>query len=83
MYYPLMMKHYRALAAGFLLAASMSAIAADASSSYPVKPVRVLVGLAPGGAVDIQARWFAQKLGAELGRQFVIDNRAGAGGLVA
>jgi len=77
-------KHYRGLALAALLAcASVGAIATDVSTSYPVKPVRVLVGLAPGGAVDVQARWFAQKLGVELGRQFVIDNRAGAGGLVA
>ena len=60
----------------------MSAVAAD-MATYPTKPVRVLVGIAPGGAVDVQARWFAQKLSAALGRQFVIDNRSGAGGLLA
>ena len=35
------------------------------------------------GATDVQARWFSQKLTAGTGRQFVVDNRAGAGGLVA
>jgi tripartite-type tricarboxylate transporter receptor subunit TctC len=53
------------------------------SDNYPAKPVRVVVGLAPGGATDIQARLFSQKLSEELGRQFVVDNRAGAGGLLA
>src|SRR3954468_19853292 len=58
-----------------------SALAAE--TKYPVKPVRVLVGIAPGGAVDMQARWFAQKLTASLGKPFVVDNRSGAGGLIA
>jgi tripartite-type tricarboxylate transporter receptor subunit TctC len=49
---------------------------------YPTKPVRVVVGLAPGGATDVQARIFSQKLSEELGRQFIVDNRAGAGGLI-
>ena len=60
-----------------------SAGPAFAQSAYPAKPVRVLVGLAPGGAIDIQARWIAQKLTERFGRQFIIDNRAGAGGLIA
>jgi tripartite-type tricarboxylate transporter receptor subunit TctC len=58
----------------------VSAVAADA---YPAKPVRLLVGIAPGGATDVQARWFAQKLTTALGRPFVVDNRSGAGGLIA
>jgi tripartite-type tricarboxylate transporter receptor subunit TctC len=53
------------------------------AGSYPTKPVRVIVGLAPGGATDIQARLFSQKLSEELGRPFIVDNRAGAGGLIA
>lgn len=50
---------------------------------YPAKAVRVVVGLAPGGGTDIQARLFAQKLTENLGRTFVVDNRTGAGGTVA
>lgn len=50
---------------------------------YPAKPVRVIVGLAPGGATDLQARLFSQRLAEELGRAFIVDNRAGAGGLIA
>lgn len=54
-----------------------------AHAAYPERPVRVIVGLAPGGATDAQARWFAQKLSETFGKQFVIDNRAGAGGMIA
>ena len=57
-------------------------LAAGHTETYPTKPVRVIVGLAPGGATDVQARIFSQKLSEELGRQFVVDNRSGAGGLI-
>lgn len=57
--------------------------AAGAAEPYPSKPVRIIVGLAPGGATDIQARWYAQKLTERLGRSFIVDNRTGAGGLLA
>ncbi len=50
---------------------------------YPVKPVRVIVGLAPGGGTDYQARLFSQKLAENLRQQFIVDNRLGAGGLIA
>jgi len=53
------------------------------TETYPTKPVRVVVGLAPGGGTDIQARLLAQKLSEFLGRSFVVDNRTGAGGTVA
>jgi len=56
---------------------------AQAQESWPSRPVKVMVGLAPGGATDIQARLFSQKLSEDLGRQFVVENRAGAGGLIA
>jgi tripartite-type tricarboxylate transporter receptor subunit TctC len=65
------------------LAWSAAAIAQGTSESYPVRPVRVLVGLAPGGGTDIQTRLIAQKLSEHLGRPFVVENRTGAGGTVA
>jgi tripartite-type tricarboxylate transporter receptor subunit TctC len=52
------------------------------SQSYPIKPVRVLVHYPPGGPTDAVARMVAQRLGDALGQQFVIDNRAGASGIV-
>ena len=54
-----------------------------AQADFPAKPVRVIVGLAPGGGTDIQARLFAQKMSENLGRIFVVDNRPGAAGTVA
>ncbi len=66
-----------------LIVVSLALTHAHAQSDYPTKPVRVVVGLAPGGGTDIQARLFAQKLSENLGRSFLVDNRAGAGGTVA
>ena len=56
------------------------ALAADASAqSYPNRPVRFIVPYPAGGATDIISRLIGDKLGAALGQQFVIDNRAGGG----
>jgi tripartite-type tricarboxylate transporter receptor subunit TctC len=54
-----------------------------AAQDYPNKPVKILVGFAPGGGTDITARIIGKKLSENLGQQFVIENRAGAGGVVA
>ncbi|MGH8623622.1 MAG: tripartite tricarboxylate transporter substrate-binding protein, partial [Burkholderiales bacterium] len=69
------------IAAAAVLPRTVSA--QDPAEIYPARPVRVIVGLAPGGATDIQARLFAQKLAENLGRSFVVENRTGAGGTVA
>ena len=60
-----------------LALASFGALAQD---KYPSKPVTVIVPQAPGGANDTIARIVAQKLSEALGQQFVVDNKAGAGG---
>ena len=57
--------------------------AQGAAESWPARPVRLVIGLAPGGGTDIQARLFAQKLSENFGRPFVVENRTGAGGTVA
>ena len=54
-----------------------------AAQSYPDRPVRVLVGLAPGGGTDTIARMMTQKLADAFGQSFVVDNRPSAGGNVA
>lgn len=50
---------------------------------YPQKPVRILVGLSPGGNPDLFARMMAHKLGEAFGQQFVVENRPGAGSSIA
>jgi len=66
-----------------LIAIGASAIASIGGASaldYPTRPVRWVVGFAPGGANDILARMIGQRLSERLGQQFVIENKPGAGG---
>lgn len=65
--------------------AGMAIIPAHAqqTDAYPSKPVRVIVGLAPGGGTDIIARMLTQKMSDNLKRPFIVENRTGAGGTVA
>ena len=64
------------------LTATSQAWAQGAASGYPNKPVRWVVPFTPGASNDIIARLIAARLGDAWGQQFIIDNRAGAGGLV-
>jgi tripartite-type tricarboxylate transporter receptor subunit TctC len=73
-----MQKIARALAASLTLIA----LPALAQSAFPSKPVTVIVPFAPGGGTDIGARLIAQKLMAKWGQSVIVENRAGAGGLV-
>ena len=68
------------IAVSFVLLALATAASAQA---YPQRPIRMLVPFGPGGVGDITARVVAQKMTTSLGQQVVIDNRPGAGGIVA
>jgi tripartite-type tricarboxylate transporter receptor subunit TctC len=65
------------------LIAIASASLAHAQSSYPTRPLRVIVFVPAGGGADLLARVMGQKLGEVLGQTVVVDNRAGMGGVIA
>jgi tripartite-type tricarboxylate transporter receptor subunit TctC len=64
-----------------LVLLALSATAAFAQS-YPSRPVRIVVPLSPGGFADTPARMLAPRLSDQLGRQFFVENRPGAGGTI-
>ena len=81
--YTLTVRHrYRIPRAGMALATLLSASACWAQAPYPVKPVRVIVPFPPGAGVDIVTRIVTPKFSEALGQSFVVDNRAGAGGII-
>jgi tripartite-type tricarboxylate transporter receptor subunit TctC len=65
-----------------LMVAALFAAGLAQAQGYPNKPIRMIVASAPGGAPDILGRAIAQKMSDSLGQQVVVDNRAGASGLI-
>jgi tripartite-type tricarboxylate transporter receptor subunit TctC len=66
-----------------LLAAALAAVATCASAAYPDKPIKVLVGYAPGGSTDVVARLLAPRLQEKLGQPVIIENKPGGAGEAA
>jgi tripartite-type tricarboxylate transporter receptor subunit TctC len=69
----------------FLIATALLAHTAtsDAQSSYPNKPIKLIVGFPPGGGVDFTARLIAPQLAEALGQQIIVENKPGAAGVIA
>src|SRR5258708_19491407 len=68
---------------GTALAAALLPLGALAQTDWPTKPVSMVVPYPPGGVNDAVARVYADKLSTELGKPFIVDNRAGAATTVA
>jgi tripartite-type tricarboxylate transporter receptor subunit TctC len=67
---------------GVLLALATAAAAQIAAQDYPNKPVRLIIPFPPGGSNDVVGRMIATQLSDRLGKQVVVDNRGGAGGVI-
>jgi tripartite-type tricarboxylate transporter receptor subunit TctC len=74
-------RNFLHLAAGAAILSAVSRVAR--AQGYPSRPVRIIVGFAPGQAIDIVTRIIGQWLSERLGQQFIIENRPGAGGNIA
>jgi tripartite-type tricarboxylate transporter receptor subunit TctC len=74
-------RNFLHLAAGAAALPTVSRIAS--AQAYPARPVRIIVGFAPGQAIDIVTRIIGQWVSERLGQQFIIENRPGAGGNIA
>jgi tripartite-type tricarboxylate transporter receptor subunit TctC len=70
------------MAVGIALASVLAAMPAIAAETYPSKPVRIIVGFPPGGATDLVMRMMTPKYTQLLKEQFIVDNRAGANGVI-
>ncbi len=71
------------LATAIVVMSALFAVAGRAESGYPQRPVRIILPYGPGGVADVTTRLIAQKLSERMGQNFFVDNRPGAGGIVA
>ena len=76
-------KIWRGFRLGFAIVALCGAAGTTFAQTWPAKPIRILVGYAPGGVTDIVARAVAQPLGDALGQSVLVENRPGAAGVIA
>ena len=72
----------RALAAASMFALGAAALSASAQTAWPDKPIRIVVGFAPGGFTDVLARLIGQKLTERLGQSVIVENKPGAAGTI-
>lgn len=73
----------RKLMALTLAVSALLGMANADAQSYPTRPVKLVVGFAPGGTIDVVARVIGDRLGSKLGKPFVIENKTGANGMLA
>jgi tripartite-type tricarboxylate transporter receptor subunit TctC len=76
-------KRLRSYAVAAIAAVLLDGAAHPATTTYPSRPIRIIVPFPPGGASDVMARVIEQKLTQRWGQQTIIDNRPGAGGSIA
>src|SRR3954454_2429841 len=74
---------FRIVGLAFIATCSLLSTTGQSLADYPEKPIRLLLPFPAGGAVDIVARVVAAKMADDLGKPFVIENKAGAGGIIA
>ena len=76
-----MLKQWR-LSFLVIIASLIMAFPSHAQSNYPNKPIKLIVGFPPGGGLDFTSRLIAPYLGEALGQQVIVENKAGAGGII-
>lgn len=79
MRYPVILKTFASFILGFTTLTSFS----QSSDVYPSKPIKIIVTAAPGGTTDIASRAISDQLGRELGQTVLVENKAGAAGIIA
>lgn len=78
-----MLKKFQVVACVYALLCAAATAAAQTVGDYPKRPVRFIIAQTPGGNADFVGRIVAEALSKRLGQQFVVDNRAGASGIIA
>jgi tripartite-type tricarboxylate transporter receptor subunit TctC len=76
------MRNLKTLVALALIALAAAAPATSSAQSYPTRPLRLIIPFPPGGSNDVVGRMIAFQLSDRLGRQVVVDNQGGAGGII-